>query len=174
MNNDYKKDCDSIFSCAKTFASKIQNELNIPSMLIFYEELMFTYFLKDIRLVELEKPESYRTLVLTLIKKLLESCFENNEKYIQDIFISRIETYAKCLEKADYDPLSTKFFYKAFEYQNELISYIKINNKFSTYNLFPESPMEYTKKTANSFSSVSKISDLLINNVDILIDFYNN
>ena len=131
------KETVMLIDFATLMTKHIQNNLQINSPLIFYEQLYFLYFLKDIRAISKNIPETTRhaalnNLILTLEYNHKLDYLTNKDDF-KNIFSKRYATYLSILSDDNYD-FSDKFFNTVYEYQTAQIISIKNKNKFTTFN----------------------------------------
>ncbi len=151
------KKIDTLIDFATLMAKHIENNLQINSTLLFYEQVYFLYFLRDINAISKNIPESARhamlsDLILTLEHKHKLDYLTNKDDF-KNMFSNRYANYLNILMRDKYN-FSDNFFNEIFEYQTAQVISIKDKNKFTTFN--PETTcLENTKEELRIKSIVS-------------------
>ena len=147
-----------IIDFASLMTKHIQNNLQIDSPLIFYEQLYFLYFLKDIRAISKKIPEANRhadlnNLIMTLEYNHKLDYLTNKDNF-KNTFSKRYADYLNILLRDNYD-FSDKFFDEVYEYQTAQVLSIKNKNQFTTFS--PEG--NCLENTAEELKVKSIVSD---------------
>lgn len=153
----------------------LTKDFKIENIKIKIELILFYYFLTDLFMSENDIDKSEREKVsdsvFESIKKII-SQFNNDETFsfdLTNLFNNRIVSYSEILSKNEND-LSNSFFKDVYEYQVELLSAIRIKNRFSKYNPCPKSPLEVCPKIINTIVN-SEIRNGLINNHESTVKY---
>ena len=159
----FYKIIDRLIGFATLTTKHIQNNLEIQSPLIFYEQLYFLYFLEDLYSVGSKKSQSYRNSLLNCLINILNKTnkldYLNNKDDFKKTFIKRYENYMVIFIQAKYT-FSENFFDHVFEYQTAQIEDIKKYDRFTDFN--PEiTLLDYTPEECKIKSIVSENLSLL-------------
>lgn len=139
-NNVDTKKINMLIDFSTLMAKHIQNNLDINSPLIFYEQVYLLYFLSDIYAVsknvsELERHATLKGLIDTLNYNHKLDYLINKDDF-KNTFTKRYAGYMYVLLHDNYN-FSESFFDEVFEYQTAQVKSIKNNNQFTDFD--PES-----------------------------------
>lgn len=130
------KKIDTLIDFASLMTKHIENNLQINSPLIFYEQVFFLYFLRDLNAIGKKIPESDRHAVLNDLISTLEHKHKLdyliNKDDFKNMFSKRYADYLYIITHDNYN-FSDNFFNDVFEYQTAQIISIKNKKKFSTF-----------------------------------------
>ncbi len=151
------KNVDMLIDFATLMAKHIQNNLQIDSPLVFYEQVYLLYFLRDMYAVGKKISETSRHKILNDLIITLEYRHKldylDNKNDFKNTFSKRYENYMYILLHDKYN-FSDNFFDEVFEYQTAQISSIKNKNQFSNFD--PETTcLENNKEELHIKSIVS-------------------
>lgn len=135
----------------------IENNLQLSSPLIFFEQVFLLYFLSDMNAIGKKVTESDRHSKLNnlIISLEVKHKFDDliNKDDFKNTFSKRYADYLYILSHDNYN-FSNNFFNDVYEYQTAQITSIKNNNQFSTFN--PEGNcLENTKEELKIKSIIS-------------------
>lgn len=163
------KEAEKLIDFATITTKHIQNNLDIQSPLIFYEQVFFLYFLEEVKFMGNILPKEYKEAVLSLLIKKLKNNYNlvslDNDNNIKDIFTNRYENYTYILIHNKYN-LSEQFYNEVFEYQTEQVDCIINKNKFTKF--CPES----TIFNISPFNK--KIYSIISENLSLIKAFWND
>lgn len=131
------KTSNMLIDSATLMTKHIQDNLNIDSPLIFYEQVYLLYFLRDMNAVGKKVPEANRqkilnNLIVTLDHKHKLDYLKNKDDF-KTTFLKRYENYMNILLQDKFN-FSDQFFADVFEYQTAQVYSIMHQNQFTNFN----------------------------------------
>ena len=157
---------EMLLDFATLISKHIQNNLNLNSPLILYEQIYFLYFLFDTVSVSRNKSNNYRNNNLTSLIKLLvlthKLDYLENKNTFKIIFSKRYESYLYLLMKYKYC-FTDEFWSDVFDFQVAQINSIKQKNVFTNY--------EPEINCINNTSDNERIKTFLYDNLELIKTF---
>lgn len=157
------KKINMLIDFATLTTKHLENNLDIKSPFIFYEQVYFLYFLQSTVNISSKASNYHKEKMLhDLINKLIithKLDYLENKNDFKNIFLERYKAYTILLIHSQYQ-LSTKFFNDVIDYQIAQMNCIIHHNQFTHFN--PESIC--TDITPENI----KIKSLLTENLELI------
>ncbi len=174
IKNQATKEIEKIIDCSIKITKNIQKYYNLPYNLVVFENIIFLLFLNDLKLTIRNMPEKYKDLILSGLFGALEKTkaldYQKYKDNILNVIDLRFQTYAKIYEQ--YDVFETGFLENVFKYQADLFFVIGKEKILSNYNPFQDSSDYQLKTKCTNTSLINLISTKLVDNVELILDFY--
>lgn len=177
MNDDIIvfKEAQKICFAANNMALVLRTATNIQSQLIYYEEIFYFYAINDALYTIKNKPVKVQIRILDTLLKVLSHTdnprYKEYAEIMKAILCSRSKKYYDILIKYE-NEFTPDFFLESFNYQSELLAYIKENDNFMNVKQNPLPFSEWIQKAAED-DMYMKIVNTLNNNIDLILDFIN-